>query len=190
MKIPLMRLILILSVLVLAGIACNLPGSSASNLPPTAKPMSTEDVQNLQKQVQKTLENPNSAGEVTITLTQDQLNSIIAGEIQQQPDLGISDTSVILTGGNIEIFGKVSRNNISADLKVVMRPQIDANGDPKLNIISINLDGLPVPDALNQRVAAMADQALTNYLSSGQNRFKAKSITVGEGQMSITGALQ
>lgn len=189
MKNSLTRLILILIVLITAGFACNLPGGE-SNLPPTAEPMSTEQVQNLEDQLQQTLENPNAAGDVNITLTQDQLNSIVAGEIQQQPDLGITDPSVILTGGNMEVYGKVTQSGVSANLKVVMQPQIDANGNPKINIISMNLGGLPVPDVLKTRVATMAENALTGYLNANANRFKAKSVTIGEGIMTITGTPQ
>ncbi len=189
MKNTRMRFTLILIVLFAASLACNLPGS-ASNLPPTAQPMSTQQVQNLENQVQQTLENPNAAGEVSITLTQDQLNSIITGEIQQQPDLGISDPSVILTGGHMEVYGKVTRSNISADLKVVLQPQIDANGNPRLNITSMDLGGLPVPDVLKNRVNTVADDALASYLGSSSSSIKAKSITIGEGQMTITGTRQ
>jgi hypothetical protein len=189
MKNPLMRLILILIVLVTTSLACNFPGS-ASNLPPTAKPMSTEEVRNLENRLAKTLESPDAAGEVSITLTQDQVNSIIAGQILQQPDLGITDPSVILTGGHMEVYGKVGQNGVSANLKVVIQPQIDGDGNPKLNIVSMNLGGLPVPDALKNRVATMADSALTSYLDSNSNKFKAKTITMSEGQMTITGTRQ
>ena len=184
-----MRILLILTVLVAAGLACNIPGD-ASTLPPTAKPMTTEEVRDLSEQIQKTLQQPNAAGDVTITLTQDQVNSIIAGQVQQQQDLGITDTSVVLTGGNMEIYGKVNQNNISANLKVVMQPQIDAKGEPVINIVSMSLGGLPVPDVLKERVATAAEDALTNYLNSSNNLYKVKSITIGEGQMTIVETLQ
>lgn len=184
-----MRLILIFVVLALAGLACNFPGS-ATNLPPTAKPMSTDEVRNLEDQLKKTLEQPNTVGEVIITLTQDQVNRIVSSEIQKQPELGISDSSVIMTGGNIEVYGKVTQNTVSANLKVVMQPQIVGNGNPKVNIISMNLGGLPVPDVFKEKIATMADNALTSYLSSNNGQFKVKSITIDEGQMTITGTPQ
>jgi uncharacterized protein YpmS len=184
-----MRLILILAVLVLAGLACNFPGS-ATSLPPTAKPMSTEEVQTLEDQLKKTLEQPNTAGEIVITITQDQVNRMVTGEIQKQPDLGISDSSLIMTGGNIEVYGKVTQNNVSANLKVVMRPQIDGNGNPNVSIISMSLGGLPVPDVFKEKITTMANNALASYLSSSNPQFKAKSITISEGQMTITGTPQ
>lgn len=188
MKNPLARLILILTVVVMAGLACSIPGGSGS-IPPTAKPMTTEEVKDLGEQLQKTLENPNPSGEVIITLTQDQMNGIVAGEIQRIPDLGISDPSVVLTGGNMEVYGKVMQSGISANLKVVLRPEIDGNGSPKISILSMNLGALPVPDVLKERVATAADDALTNYIHSNSS-FQVKSITIGEGHMTITGTKQ
>jgi uncharacterized protein YpmS len=189
MKFSLMRLILVLMILVAAGLACNFPGGS-SKLPPTAVPLTTEDIQNLEKRLQATLNSPNSNGEVTITLTQEQINGIIAGQMAQQPDQTISDPSVVLTGGHMEIYGKVTQNGVSANLKVVMQPGVDAAGTPKLDIVSINLGGLPVPDVLKSRVETMANNALSNYLASNSSSFKVKSIVITEGQMAVTGTRQ
>ncbi len=184
-----MRLFLVLIILAAAGLACSIPGS-ASNLPPTAQPMTTEQLQNLENQLQATLANPNASGDVTVTLTQDQINGIITSGMMQQSDKTITDPSVILTGGHMEFYGKVNQNNISANLKVVLQPQVDAAGKAHLNIVSINLGGLPVPDILKNRVQTMADDSLNNYLAAGSSTFKVKSITVTEGQMTVTGTRQ
>lgn len=185
-KNPLLRLILILTVLVTAGLACNFPGG-ASNLPPTAEPMTTEEIQNLGNQLQQTLESPAADGQVSITLTQDQVNSILVSEVTRQPEMGVSEPSVVLTGGHMEVYGKVTQNGISANLVAVTQPQIDANGDLKLNITSMSLGGLPVPDVLKERVATMAEGAFRSYLQTNANNLKAQSINMGEGQMTITG---
>ncbi len=189
-KNPHMRLILVLMILAAASLACGIPTSSASNLPPTAQPMSTEQIQNLENQLQATLANPDASGDVTVTLTQDQINGIITSEMAQQSDKTITDPSVVLTGGHLEFYGKVNQSNISANLMVVLQPQVDAAGKAHLNIVSINLGGLPVPDILKNRVQTMADDALNNYLNAGSSAFKVKSITITEGQMMITGARQ
>ncbi len=189
MKKPHMRLILVLTILVAASLACSIPTGSA-NLPPTAQPMSTEQMQTLAAQIQATVENPNPSGDVTVTLTQDQINGIITSEIQQQPDKTITDPSVVLTGGHMEVYGKVNESGMSANLKVVLQPEVDAAGKPHLTIVSINLGGLPVPDVLKSQVQTMADNALSNYLNGGSGTFKIKSITIAEGQMAVTGTRQ
>lgn len=188
-KNSLTRLLLILSVLVGAALACNLPAGN-TQLPPTAKPMTTEDIQQLENQIQKTLENPNASGDVTVTLTQDQLNSIISTGMAQQSEQTITDPSVVLTNGTMEVYGKVNQSGISANLKAVLQPQVDANGTPSLQVTSMTLGAIPVPDVLKNQVATAANDALKNYLASNSTGFKVKSITITEGQMTVTGSRQ
>jgi len=71
------------------------------------------------------------------------------------------------------VYGKVTQNNVSANLKVVMRPQIDGNGNPNVSIISMSLGGLPVPDVFKEKITTMANNALASYLSSSNPQFKA-----------------
>lgn len=189
-KNPLVHILIVLTLLVAASLACNLPGKNASKLPPTAQPMTSDQILNLEQQLQATLQSPNASGDVSATITQEQLNGIIAAEIAKQQDQIFTDPSVKLTNGQMEIYGKVSQSGISADTKVVLQPVVDANGTPKLNIVSISLGGIPVPDALKNRLATMTDTALSDYLGSNTNAFKAKSINITEGQMTITGTPQ
>jgi hypothetical protein len=90
----------------------------------------------------------------------------------------------------MEVYGKVTRNGVSANLKVVMQPSVDAAGKPMLDIVSINLGGMPVPDVLKNRIATMAEFALNNYLDLNASSFTVKSIAITEGQMVITGTRQ
>jgi hypothetical protein len=180
---------IIFTILVAASLACSLPGSTPT-LPPTAQPMSTAQIQNLETQVITTLQSPNEAGEVSITLTQDQINGILTSQMAQQPDQVISDPSVVLTGGHLELYGKITQSGVTADLKVVMQPEVDASGNPRLSITSINLGGLPVPDVLKNQVEELANNALANAISSNSTKFKIKSINITEGQMTLTGTRQ
>ena len=183
----LIRLLLVFMVLIVSSLACSIP-SGQSTLPPTQRPMSTEEIQNLEDQIKATLENPNPAGEVNITITQDQLNGIITSEMAQQADPVITSPSVVLTNGQMEVYGKVTQSGFSANLKTVLQPRVDANGTPKLDMVSINLGGIPVPDALKDQIGTFANDSLANYLNS--NQFKVKAITIDEGQMTITGTPQ
>lgn len=183
-------LLLLLAVFVGISLACNLPGSSSANLPPTAQPMSTQEMQGLQEEILATLQNPAANGDVVITLTQAQVNAIITSEMAKQPDKLITDPSVVLTEGNMEIYGKVTQSGISANLKVVLQPSVSADGSAKMNVSSISLGGIPVPDVLKNRINEAADNALSSYLSNNQTGLRAKSIVISAGQMTITGTRQ
>jgi uncharacterized protein YpmS len=181
------RLLLVFLVLVVSSIACSIP-SGQSTLPPTQRPLSTEDIQKLEDQIKATLESPDPAGDVNITITQDQLNGIITSEMAQQADPVITSPSVVLTNGQMEVYGKVTQSGFSANLKTVLQPRVEADGTPKLDVVSINLGGIPVPDALKDRIGTFANDSLANYLNS--NQFKVKAITIDEGQMTVAGTSQ
>lgn len=192
MKFPLTRILPIILVLAAASLACNLPAGlpgQGSDLPPTAQPMSPEELQQLEEQMKATLA-AGANGEVTVTITQQQLNAYIASEIASQPEPWITDPSVVLTNGQVEVYGKIAQAGISANTAIVLKPRIDAEGSPKLDIVSINLGSLPVPDSFTERISSLVDNTLSNYLAQGSNQFRVSNITITEGQMTVSGARQ
>ena len=177
-----MRLILIFLALAAASLACNMPAGQPT-LPPTAPPLSTQDLQELEEQLQNSTQN----GETTVTITQQQLNGFIAAEAANQPDSVLTNPSVVLTNGQMEVYGKLTQGGITANTQIVMAPSIDANGNPKMDVVSKNVGSLPVPDVIREQVSSLVDDTLSNYLASTSNQFKESSINITEGQMTITG---
>lgn len=152
--------------------------------------MTTEQVKELEQQIQATLSNPAPSGDVTITISQEQLNSYLSAQMQGQQDETITDPSVVLTNGHMEVYGKVSQSGMSAVAKIVLLPRVDEQGELKLDVVSISLGPIPVPDAMKSRVQDMADNMLSSYINSNNGRFKAKSVTVNEGSLSVVGTPQ
>lgn len=185
-----MRLSLIILVLIAASLACNLPTSSGPTPPPTESPLSTQEVQQLEEDLKSTLTNPSQSGEITVNITQQQLNSFIIAEASNQPDLPISNPQVVLTNGQMEIYGTIYQSGISADSKIVMRPRVDGNGNPKMDVVSVTVGPFPAPDALKNQIAAQVDNMLSDYLAASSNKFTVTSVTITEGLMTVTGVPQ
>lgn len=182
-------MMLIFIALAAASLACNLPGST-NRLPPTAVLMTQEEAQQLEEKIKATLASAAPSGELTLTITQQQINAYMVSQLKGQDEPSISDPVVVLTNNQIEIYGKITQSGLSVKSKMVLQPQIDANGDPKLEVVSIDLGGLPVPDTMKNRVETMVDNALADYLAAGSNQFKVTNIAIGEGQMTVTGTSQ
>jgi len=192
MKFPLLRILPIILVLAAASLACNLPPglpAQGPELPPTAQPMSPEELQQLEEQLKATLA-AGANGEVTVTIAQQQLNAYITSEIASQPEPWITEPSVVLTNGQVEVYGKIAQGGISANAAIVLKPRIDAEGNPKLDIVSINLGSLPVPDSFTERISSLVDNTLSNNLAQTSNQFKVSSILITEGQMTVSGVRQ
>jgi uncharacterized protein YpmS len=176
-----------MGVIIFASLACNLP-TSGSGSPPTAAPMSDEEFQQLEERMKQTLES--SSGEVTVTFTEQQINSIITAKLASENEQIITDPVVRLTNGRMEVYGKLPQAGIPLDAKMVLKPGIDPSGNPKLDVEDVSMNGLPVPDELKDQVGNLIDQAFQEYLTSQNQGFKTSSITIEEGKMIVTGTLQ
>lgn len=187
MRLRMIRIFLALVLLVFASLACNLP-SSKSTQSPAAVPMSPEELQSLEDNLKKTV--AASSGELTLTLTEQQLNAVLLDKLAEQNDQLISDLVVRLTNGRMEINGKAVQGPISLDLAIILKPEIDPSGSSFLNIEEITIGGLPVPGDTKDKIGSLVDRAMQEYLSSQSQGFKPSKITIDEGKMTVTGSIQ
>jgi uncharacterized protein YpmS len=187
MKHSTIRFLFALLALLAASLACNLPGKGSGKIP-TAAPMSEEEQRKMEEGLKLTLASSN--GEVTITVTQQQINSYISAKMAAQKEQVFSDPVVVLTKGNMEVNGKVIQGPLTLNLKIVLQPGVGADGNPSLVIKDISLGGLPVPDEMKAQIGNLVDESLKEYLANQNSGFKVRQITIEEGQITVTGSMQ
>jgi len=190
MKTPQMRLLMVVTVLILTSLACSLPTIGAGERPPSPVPLSTDELQSLEDEIISTLESSTADQPITVTITEQQLHAYVVASLKQQNEQFIQNPQVNLTSGKMEVYGQVSQSGITTDAKVVLVPYINEQGDPKLDVESINLGPIPVPDTLVQRVEGMVDNMIADYLTASADAFDVTDITVNEDQMLVTGTRQ
>jgi uncharacterized protein YpmS len=189
MKKPQIRYFLALLALGAATLACSIPVSGPTP-PPSPEPLSTEQVLQFEQQIQETLVNPAPSGEVTITITEQQLNSFLVSKLAEQPDQLITDPQIVLTNGQVEIYGKTNQGGLNLNSRIIVAPGVDANGDPRLEVVSINLGPIQVTDALKEKAQNLVDTMLSDYVSTNSGKFKITSIKVADKQLTVTGIPQ
>jgi uncharacterized protein YpmS len=188
MKMTHMRYILVILALGLAAMACNLPARSGPVRPTFEPTLPREDVQALEESLKATLAaNANTSEEVTITITQQELNSYMLQELDAQGDMPISDPQLVLTNGQVELYGKVSQSGFALDSKIIMTPRVTEAGDPKLDVVSINVGPFPAPDSLKNQVTSMVDDTVRDYVAAQGTDYTVRNITVTEGVMTVVG---
>lgn len=185
MKNPAIKLLLVLLVLITASLACNLPQSQEVT-PPTSEPVNPAELDQLENQLRETIEVPES-GEVSIDVTQEQLTAFLASELANQNEPILTDPVVVLTNGQVEIYGTLSQSGLQVNTRIVLQPRINAEGNPNFDIVSIDLGPLPVPESLRNRFETIVDNTLNRYLIAYADEFQVTDITVHEGYMTITG---
>jgi len=175
---------LVLLVLVISSLACNRPTAIQATQIPTVEPMSEEDMNRLQEEMAATLA---TSGSVTIMITQEQINSIIAAQIAQQPEQIFIEPSIALIDGKMLVFGKIKQASLTLDMEMTLIPDLDVNGEPTLEIKEMKLSGIPVPDELKKQASSLINQALQEYLANQTSDFELTDFQIEDGKMTITG---
>ena len=144
-------IIALLVLLLLAGLACSLPGRGTPTAVPTLIP--TVDPQVLEGQLATAAAGFNETGEINISFTEQQITSLVAQALAQHPDLPFHRAAGFPSKWTDDhLTGKVEIGSISTDVKIVFEPAVQ-NGQFRVNILSANFGSLPLPDSALQQIS-------------------------------------
>ncbi|MBI3361991.1 MAG: hypothetical protein HY023_12880 [Chloroflexi bacterium] len=167
-----------------AALACNAPAPGLNA--PTRIPVSTEAAGQLLQNLGNLT--PAADGSVTITMTQEQLTSLVAIELAKNPDAPVKDPQVILHSGQIVFTGTLDAQSLKGDAEIKMTAAVDENGQPDITIISAKIGPLPIPDSLLPGISKAVSDALFNQITTqAGTKIKLTSITIDEGTMTVKG---
>jgi len=183
------RLILASIVLLASAMACrmNLGGPTPSGQP---IPISTDAAGSLQQEFEQALQGSEQGGQLTLTINETQLTSLLAAKLSSRPDPIITEPQVYLQDGQIQIYGKAATGYFEANVGIILTASIDPNGQPLLEITSADFGPIPVPEDMTSAISAMVQEAYTGALGSLATGFKLESIVIAEGLMMLTGRMQ
>ncbi len=181
-------LLLVLTVLLLASLACSLAGARQPALAPI--PVSTEAVDQLEKNVQSAAATAASGGEINLTITEQQLTSAAAYALQSQPDAPIKDIQVHLRNGQMQISGRAVNEGASVSFSVVLKLSVGANGKLKYEIVSAKVGSLSLPQFVIDQITSQVDSVITAQLTAAAGEFVVKQVTINDGYMTIVGSLR
>lgn len=153
-------------------------------------PVSTEAVGDLQESIAEAIAAGAVTGEVTITITEEQLTSYLAMKLQQQANPLLTDPQVYLQDGQIQIYGRAEKGNFEATALIVLTAGVDENGELKIELTSADFGPLPIPEGLLDALTAMIDEAFTGSVGPVATGIRLTSVTVAGGVMTISGQIK
>ena len=175
--------------LVAAGLACSLGGPTATATPrPTAIPVSTEAAGQLED-VWATAVAGSENGQVSVTMTEEQLTSYIAIKLAENPDSPIKDPQVRLRDGKMTFNASAVVQGVKAPVEIIISAAPDDKGVLKVTFEEAKLGGLPMPAPLLDSVSAAINEAVTGQFGSEGTGVKITAVTIADGQMVLTGTL-
>jgi len=180
-------IVLVIAVLASSSLACvvNLGGPA---IPAETIPVSPDAATQLKQEFQIALENAkNGDGSVTLTITEEELTSLLAAKLGAQSDPFITDPQVFLRNGQMQIYGQAHRGLFAATVGIVLSATVDEQGKPKLAAVSADFGPLPVPEGLISTITDFVTEAYTSALGPIATGFRLESITIENGTLTLSG---
>lgn len=183
------RISIVLAILPLAALACTLfVGGPA--YPETSIPVSTEEVGNLNNQIDAAQTAAAESGSLTLTINESQITSLLAARLAEQTDPFITEPQVYLRNGEIQVYGKAVQGNLQANLRVVLSATLDAEGRPVIQVTSADFGPLPAPESLNSAISSLVAEVFTGAFGPAAFGFRLENITIADGVMTMTGRVK
>ena len=176
-----LKLLTILSVLALISLACNLGGPTADTTPfPTLDPSALAE--SLKTSIVITPE----TGIAVLTLDEQQVTSYLSQKIDEQPDSPFGNPQVVLQDGKMVIYGTAAVSKVTANIKLVIKIIIDAQGAPSIDLESANFGPIPVPPSLTDYLTGMLSQAVEDGFGSNPEQLRILDVQITDGLMIIS----
>ena len=177
-------------VLLLASMACTI-FVGGPEYPTQTIPVSTEEVQSMQTQIEEALAAGAETGIVTLQITESQLTSYIALKMQEKANPPFTEPQVLLRNGQMQIAGKLNRGIFAANMLIAMNVSVDpATNLPKIEIASADFGPFPAPEGLNAAISTVIDETFTGSLGPVAIGFRLESISIADGVMTLTGRIK
>ncbi len=176
-------------VLIFLSLACNLgAGRLRSAATPTSLP--PKNVESLEESLRKAVDEAQTGAEVKLEITEQQMTSFVANEIQRQDETPIDNPRVLLRDGQIKFLATVERQNIALPAEVLMTVQPDGNGRPRFRVDAAKIGPLPVPGNVKSDLESSLDGAFADEIESLTPNTYIESIIIADGVMTITGRVR
>jgi tetratricopeptide (TPR) repeat protein len=134
--------------------------------------------------LQNALPQPGSLN--TITLTDQQLSSWLAMEMENSSDLPLRDVQIHLQNGVIQIWGMVDGSDNSTSALVTGKINLEA-GIPSFEISSFQIGQQAIPELLLSQAAAWLNQLLAEKINEQMPGLQVMNINISSGLITISG---
>ena len=183
------KILLFLLALACVQLACTIfIGGPAYPAAPIA--ISTEAIASFNQQLQAAQTAAVQNGILSVTINETQITSLLAAKLDAQTDPFIQEPQVYLRNGEIQVYGKASRGNLEANIRIVLTATLDADGKPVVKVSSTDFGPLPAPQGFNDTVSGLIDQAFTGTFGPAATGLRLESITIEDGSMTLTGRVK
>jgi len=166
--------------------ACRLSLGSPAK-PGDPIPVSTEAAGSFEGKVKTAVAQAQQDGRVAVAFSEEELTSYVALQLQAQTDLPISSPQIYLRDDKVQFFADYDSGSVTLPVRVIFEPQVDASGNARLKLESIDMGAIAVPDAVQQRLQEEIDRAFLQALDNAGDQFTVETLSIQDGQLNLQG---
>lgn len=186
-----LHICIFLASLMIASIACNFPGLGSQAVQPTETvPVSTDAVQVLEDNLQSAIATAVHGGKVNLSITEAQLTSLVALELQNIEEPRVENLQIRLRDGQITTLAQITINGIAMDLSLISKVVLGPDNLPKTETVEAKLGPLPLPEEIVNLFTQEIDSLLAEQLVFQGQQFFVESLNISDGVMLVTGYLK
>jgi hypothetical protein len=183
------HLYLFLLTLALASLACSI-FVGGPDYPANPVPFSMEAVDSFQQQVEQAMTTGAETGTFNLQINEEQLTSYLTLKMQEQANPPFTEPQILLRDGQMQIFGKIQRGYLLANIAIILSVGINEAGLPKIEVISADFGPFPAPQGMNEAISAIVAEAFTGSFGPAAIGLRLDVITIADGIMTLTGRLK
>lgn len=179
--------LLVMTSLLVASLACNLPGiKRPENITPEPLPVTTEAAEQLQEDIEEAAEALLEGKPFSLSITEAQATSMANQELQSMGESGVQNLQIYLRDGQIQVFGDVNRDGLVLPVSFAARVYA-AQGSLAYEIVDASIGPFPIPQGLIDDLEAQLDRIILAQLSPTTSNVVIETINIQNGVMTITG---
>ncbi len=180
-------------ILVVASLACSLSIAAPQTIIPTPTqtptqtpiPVSTQAAGNFITAIEQPTYDP-ATGNVTIVLTEEELTSYVAIQLQADPNAFIRDPQISLENDQVVVHGTIVTDILTAPGSLTAKIAVGPDGVPQTTITTAMVGSIPVPTPLLSEASGMIDRGIADSISNiSSSGYQIDTITVANHQMTI-----
>jgi hypothetical protein len=187
MKQSIKNILPVLVVFLMISLACNFPTEEATA--PGREPDLLPGTP-LEGEGESSFDQDPTSGRVTIVLTEFDMTSFLAAEMDAQENPPLRNPQVLLRDGQVEVLGQAQTGLLTANVRVVTVVNIDGDGQLNLQVISADLGAIPAPEQVTNQLSNIANDNFRRSIAPHMQGYRAERVVVDGGRITITAVPQ
>jgi hypothetical protein len=187
MKQSIKNILPVLVVFLMISLACNFPTEEAAA--PAREPDLLPSTP-LEGEGESSFDQDPTSGRVTIVLTEFDMTSFLAAEMDAQDNPPLRNPQVLLRDGQVEVLGQAQTGPLTTNVRVVTVVNVDAEGQLNLQVISADLGAIPAPEQVTNQISNIANDNFRRSIAPHMQGYRAEKVVVDGGRITITAVPQ